>query len=204
MKKYYLIFLVTVLLTACGNRRLSPEVLQQKIDSVYALEKLEELKRQGVNLEDVSPFQLFYDSLDIQALPMSYSEDYMKILPNYQVVPQAIMSFLELEGRIAPKAIALPETIGARLVLLAADVADGEYELWLYSLDSDCYPVDKLLLYQPQVISDSKLTLPPQETYFSITSNYEIRVMEYADESDEFGQLSTFIVDDARMFVEQR
>jgi hypothetical protein len=135
---------------------------------------------------------------------MSYSEDYMKILPNYQVVPQAIMSFLELEGRIAPKAIALPETIGARLVLLAADVADGEYELWLYSLDSDCYPVDKLLLYQPQVISDSKLTLPPQETYFSITSNYEIRVMEYADESDEFGQLSTFIVDDARMFVEQR
>lgn len=204
MKKYYLIFLVAVLLTACGNRRLSPEVLQQKIDSVYALEKLEELKRQGVNLEDVSPFQLFYDSLDIQALPMSYSEDYMKILPNYQVVPQAIMSFLELEGRIAPKAIALPETIGARLVLLAADVADGEYELWLYSLDSDCYPVDKLLLYQPQVISDSKLTLPPQETYFSITSNYEIRVMEYADESDEFGQLSTFIVDDARMFVEQR
>ena len=204
MKKYYLIFLVAVLLTACGNRRLSPEVLQQKIDSVYALEKLEELKRQGVNLEDVSPFQLFYDSLDIQALPMSYSEDYMKILPNYQVVPQAIMSFLELEGRVAPKAIALPETIGARLVLLAADVADGEYELWLYSLDSDCYPVDKLLLYQPQVISDSKLTLPPQETYFSITSNYEIRVMEYADESDEFGQLSTFIVDDARMFVEQR
>lgn len=204
MKKYYLIFFVAVLLTACGNRRLSPEVLQQKIDSVYALEKLEELKRQGVNLEDASPFQLFYDSLDIQALPMSYSEDYMKILPNYQVVPQAIMSFLELEGRIAPKAIALPETIGARLVLLAADVADGEYELWLYSLDSDCYPVDKLLLYQPQVISDSKLTLPPQETYFSITSNYEIRVMEYADESDEFGQLSTFIVDDARMFVEQR
>ena len=204
MKKYYLIFLVAVLLTACGNRRLSPEVLQQKIDSVYALEKLEELKRQGVNLEDASPFQLFYDSLDIQALPMSYSEDYIKILPNYQVVPQAIMSFLELEGRIAPKAIALPETIGARLVLLAADVADGEYELWLYSLDSDCYPVDKLLLYQPQVISDSKLTLPPQETYFSITSNYEIRVMEYADESDEFGQLSTFIVDDARMFVEQR
>ena len=204
MKKYYLIFLVAVLLTACGNRRLSPELLQQKIDSVYALEKLEELKRQGVNLEDASPFQLFYDSLDIQALPMSYSEDYMKILPNYQVVPQAIMSFLELEGRIAPKAIALPETIGARLVLLAADVADGEYELWLYSLDSDCYPVDKLLLYQPQVISDSKLTLPPQETYFSITSNYEIRVMEYADESDEFGQLSTFIVDDARMFVEQR
>ena len=204
MKKYYLMFLVAVLLMACGNRRLSPEVLQQKIDSVYALEKLEELKRQGVNLEDVSPFQLFYDSLDIQALPMSYSEDYMKILPNYQVVPQAIMSFLELEGRIAPKAIALPETIGARLVLLAADVADGEYELWLYSLDSDCYPVDKLLLYQPQVISDSKLTLPPQETYFSITSNYEIRVMEYADESDEFGQLSTFIVDDARMFVEQR
>ena len=204
MKKGLLGVLAMLMLIGCGNRRLSPEVLQQKIDSVYALEKIRQMKLQGINLEDASPFQLFYDSLEIQALPLSYSEDYVKILPNYTVVPQAIMSFLELEGRIAPKAIALPETLGTRLVLLAADLSDGEYELWLYSLDSDCYPVDKLLLYQPQVISDTKLELPPQETYFSITSNYEIRVMEYADESDEFGQLSTFVIDDSRMFVEQR
>ena len=193
-----------LLLSGCGNRRLSPEVLQQKIDSVYALEKMEQLKSQGVKLGQTSPFQLFYDSLAIQPLPMSYSEEYVNMLPNYQVVPQAIMTYLELEGRVEPKAIALPETLGTRLVLLAADVADGQYELWLYSLDTESYPVDKLLLYQPQMVSETKITLPPQETYFSITSNYEIRVVEYLDESDRQGQLSTFVIDEDRMFVEKR
>ena len=162
------------------------------------------MELQGIRLGERSPFQLFYDSLSIQSLPLRYSEDYVKYLPDYQIIPQSIMTFLELEGRVAPRAIALPETLGTRLVLLAADIEDGEYELWLYSLDSECYPVDKLLLYQPQVISDTKLQLPPQETYFSITSNYEIRVVEYLDEYDGEGQLSTFVVDEGRMFVEKR
>ena len=195
---------IAALVLSCGNSRTSPQELQRKIDSVNALEAARQLELQGIRLGERSPFQLFYDSLSIQSLPLRYSEDYVKYLPDYQIIPQSIMTFLELEGRVAPRAIALPETLGTRLVLLAADVEDGEYELWLYSLDSECYPVDKLLLYQPQVISDTKLQLPPQETYFSITSNYEIRVVEYLDEYDGEGQLSTFVVDEGRMFVEKR
>ena len=204
MKKYCLIIWIAALVLSCGNSRTSPQELQRKIDSVNALEAARQLELQGIRLGERSPFQLFYDSLSIQSLPLRYSEDYVKYLPDYQIIPQSIMTFLELEGRVAPRAIALPETLGTRLVLLAADVEDGEYELWLYSLDSECYPVDKLLLYQPQVISDTKLQLPPQETYFSITSNYEIRVVEYLDEYDGEGQLSTFVVDEGRMFVEKR
>ena len=195
---------IAALVLSCGNSRTSPQELQRKIDSVNALEAARQLELQGIRLGERSPFQLFYDSLSIQSLPLRYSEDYVKYLPDYQIIPQSIMTFLELEGRVAPRAIALPETLGTRLVLLAADVEDGEYELWLYSLDSECYPVDKLLLYQPRVISDTKLQLPPQETYFSITSNYEIRVVEYLDEYDGEGQLSTFVVDESRMFVEKR
>ena len=195
---------IAALVLSCGNSRTSPQELQRKIDSVNALEAARQLELQGIRLGERSPFQLFYDSLSIKSLPLRYSEDYVKYLPDYQIIPQSIMTFLELEGRVAPRAIALPETLGTRLVLLAADVEDGEYELWLYSLDSECYPVDKLLLYQPQVISDTKLQLPPQETYFSITSNYEIRVVEYLDEYDGEGQLSTFVVDEGRMFVEKR
>ena len=204
MKKYCLMIWIAALVLSCGNSRTSPQELQRKIDSVNALEAARQLELRGIRLGERSPFQLFYDSLSIQSLPLRYSEDYVKYLPDYQIIPQSIMTFLELEGRVAPRAIALPETLGTRLVLLAADVEDGEYELWLYSLDSECYPVDKLLLYQPQVISDTKLQLPPQETYFSITSNYEIRVVEYLDEYDGEGQLSTFVVDESRMFVEKR
>ena len=204
MKKYCLMIWIAALVLSCGNSRTSPQELQRKIDSVNALEAARQLELQGIRLGERSPFQLFYDSLSIQSLPLRYSEDYVKYLPDYQIIPQSIMTFLDLEGRVAPRAIALPETLGTRLVLLAADVEDGEYELWLYSLDSECYPVDKLLLYQPQVISDTKLQLPPQATYFSITSNYEIRVVEYLDEYDGEGQLSTFVVDESRMFVEKR
>ena len=204
MKNLLIVSVLITLLTACFHRRPSAAELQHKIDSVQTLEAAEHLRRQGINLEEVSPLQVFFDSLAIQTLPISYSEDYMKLLPNYEVVPVSIMSFLELEGRVAPKAVALPETLGMRLMLLAADVEDGEYELWLYSLDNDYFPVDKLLLYEPQKFSSSKLKMDPQETYFSITSDYEVRIVEYIDETDRVGQLSTFLVDASRQFVEKR
>lgn len=192
------------LMSACGNRRLSPEVLQQKIDSVRSQELLRRLEAEGIDLSDVSPFQMFYDSLALQPLPLLYSEDYVSMLPNYTYVPLSIVSFLELEGHDSPRAIALPKTGKTRLVLLAADQEDGTYELWLYSLDGLCYPVDKLLLYAPEAITEYDLTLGKQLTYFSITSDYKIHVMEYTDARDRLGQLSTFVVDDSLMFVEER
>ena len=201
---FWLLVLVAGLMAACGDRRTSPEVLQHKIDSIRMQEQLRQLKAQGFDVEDVSPFQMFYDSLALQALPLTYSEDYVDMLPDYRLVPPSIVSFLELEGRESPRAIALPEAAGTRLVLLAADLEDGAYELWLYSLDSQYFPVDKLLLYAPAAITEYDLTLGRQLSYFSITSDYKINVMEYTDERDRLGQLSTFVVDDSLMFVEER
>ena len=196
--------LAFMLLTiGCGNRRMSDAELQHKIDSLKALEVKRQLKLQGINLEEHSPFQMFYDSLDIQTLPIRYSDDYVRYLPGFRVVPLSLMTYLDLEGREAPKARSLPETIGTRLLLLAADVNEEEYELWLYSLDNEYFPVDKLLLYEPQYPSKTNLTQKTQEPYFSITSDYKIMVMEYRSNHDRFGQLSTFYVDESRMFVEE-
>jgi len=190
-------------LLGCGNRRTSEAELLHKIDSVNRLEVKRQMKLQGIELSEASPFQLFYDSLGLQPLPFSYSEDYVRTLPGYKPVPIAIATYLELEGREAPRAIALPETLGSRLVLLAADQEDGEYELWLYSLDNECFPVDKLLLYEPERKSETHLQLPKQEAYFSVTSDMIIRVWEYASEEDDKGQISLYIVDDSRQFVER-
>ena len=192
-----------VLMTACGNSRTSQAVLEQKIDSIKKLELKRQMKLDGIDIDDVSPFRLFYDSLNMQALPLEYSEDYVRSLPGFKFVPEAIVKYLELEGREAPKAIALPETLGSRLVLLAADREDREYELWLYSLDSDCYPVDKLLVYEPLQFLGRRLRKDDREPYFSITSDYEVNVQEYANEYDEWGQMSTYIIDDSRMFIEK-
>lgn len=204
MRNLLLILGLTALVAACGNRRMSGVELQQKIDSVNRLEVARQLKLRGIQLEETSPLQMFYDSLHIQSLPLSYSEDYMKYLPNFTIVPASIMYYLELEGRVAPKAIALPEMINARLILLAADMTDGEYELWLYSLDDDYMPVDKLQLYAPKVLSDTDISLPDQEVFFSITSNLEISMLEFTSDYSTRGQVSTFVVDESRLFVEKQ
>ena len=204
MRKLLLILGIATLVAACGNRRLSEAELQQKIDSVNRLEVAHQLKLRGIQLEETNPLQMFYDSLRMQPLPLNYSEEYVKYLPNFTVVPASIMIYLGLEGRVAPKAIALPEMLGIRLILLAADMTDGEYELWLYSLDGDYMPVDKLLLYAPKVISDNTLNLPEQEVHFSITSDLEIRLLEYTSDYAREGQLSVFVVDESRQFIEKQ
>ena len=205
MKKvWFFLFSTLLLLTACFNRRPSAAELQEKIDSVKALEVKRQLRMKGVNIDDdgVSPFRLFYDSLHLQVLPISYSEDYVTSLPDFRTVPPSLVVYLDLEGKESPKAIALPETLNSRLVLLAADQEDGEYELWLYSLDDDYIPVDKLLIYEPSRYSSKAMKKDNRDVYFSITSYMEINVMEYIDDDDYEGQLSTYVVDDSRLFVE--
>ena len=73
--------LAILALGACKNNRLSPEQIQQKLDSIAKVEAKEKLEAQGIHLDkDVSPVQLFYDSLNIQPLPIRYSEDYVKTM----------------------------------------------------------------------------------------------------------------------------
>ena len=177
--------LAVLVFGACKNNRLSPEQMQQKLDSIAKLEAKEKLEAQGIHLDrDVSPVQLFYDSLGLQTLPIRYSDDYVRFLPGYKVVPAELAAFMGLEGRIEPKAISLPETAGARLMILAADEGDGLYSLWLYSLDDEYMPVDKLSLYatSKEDAKENEVADPEDQLIqdFVITSDYEIRLTDYS------------------------
>ena len=193
-------------MTACGNRRWSDSQMQQKLDSIAKLENLEMLEAQGINInKDVSPIQLFFDSLNLQPLPIRYSEDYVKYLPNYKSVPYELVSFMDLEGRTEPKAIALPETAGTRMMILAADEGDGLYSLWLYSLDTDYLPVDKLCLYatskEDKKINDEALPEDKLIQDFVITSDYEIRLTDYSGKYKAEIQ-KVYHIDMSRKFTE--
>lgn len=198
---------LTLLMAACGNsHRMSPEQMQHKLDSIARLENIERLQAQGISLErETSPVRAFYDSLNLQPLPLRYSESYLKYLPGYKPVPQELITYLALEGRVEPKAIALPEAVGARLVLLAADEGDGLYSLWLYSLGEDYLPVDKICLYAitPEDESENIKTLPEDQLIqdFVLTSDYEIRLTDYSGkfkpEADRI-----YHIDPSRHFVE--
>lgn len=179
------VLMVLLSIAACKNSRTSPEALQEKLDSIARLENKERLKAQGIDLDkEANPVQLFYDSLGIQPLPIRYSEDYVRMLPGYKTVPAELAQFMGLEGRVEPKAISLPESAGARLMILAADEGDNLYSLWLYSLDETYMPVDKLCMYatSKEEAKENELADPEDQLIqdFVITSDYEIRLTDYS------------------------
>lgn len=197
---------VLVLLTACKNKQMSPEEMQHKLDSIARLENVERLKAQGIDLSrEISPVQLFYDSLNIQPLPLRFSDDYVKYLPDYKVVPAELASYMGLEGRMEPKAISLPETAGTRLMILAADEGDNLYSLWLYSLDSEYMPVDKLCLYatSKEEAKENEMASPEDKLIqdFVITSDYEIRLTDYTGKYQAEIQ-KVYHIDPSRHFTE--
>ena len=202
MRQSAAILAMMLLLLSCGGRRqLSPEELSHKLDSVKNVEINEHLKLQGINLEDSdNPMKMFYDSLNLQTLPISYSEDYVKFLPAFKPVPQEVISNLELQNSNEPKAVSLPESIGAKLILIATDELPHLYSLWLYSLDDEYMPVDKLCLY---AIEDKNDDINPEEfiQYFSITSDYEIRLLDYSKTLYKARYEEIYYIDSARKFV---
>lgn len=207
-RRFFLPLLGVVLLTACGNKKMSPTDMQQKLDSIARLETIEQLEMQGIHIgKDVSPIQLFFDSLNIQPLPVRYSDDYVKYLPNYTSVPYELVKFMNFEGRTDPKAIALPESAGARLMILAADEGDGLYSLWLYSLDDDYMPVDKLCLYatSKEEQKENELADPEDKLIqdFVITSDYEVRLTDYSGKFQTEVQ-KVYHVDMSRKFSEDQ
>lgn len=190
---------------SCGSG-MSPEELQQKLDSIKTVEVREKLEAQGINLQGSdNPVKQFFDSLDIQPLPISYTEDYVRFLPMFKPVPDEIVKYLNFEGH-HPKAVALPESLGARMILLAADETSEKdrYSLYLYSLDDEYLPVDKLCLYAIEDEADA-FDIDPEEfiQYFSITSDYEIHLLDYSKEVHKTRTEEVYCLDPARKFILQ-
>jgi len=208
MRKWFYGLVITAGLCACGGaHKMSPEELQHKLDSVKAIEIREKLEAQGINLENSdNPVKMFFDSLDIQSLPIAYTEDYINYLPQYKPVPLEIVNYLNLEGN-HPKAVALPESVSARLMLLAADETSDKnrYSIYLYSLDDQYLPVDKLCLYAIEDEADD-FEIDPTEfiQYFSITSDYEIHLLDFNKEANKLHTEEVYCLDPSRKFILQK
>lgn len=200
-------FIVIVLMfSACGGRSMSAEEMQRKLDSIKKVEAAERLAAQGINLAEAdNPLKQFYDSLNILPLPITYTDELIRYLPNFKPVPQDIAKALELEGNNKQKAISLSETVGARLMILAADEEDDRYSLWLYSLDEDYMPVDKLCLYAIEDEADlDDFDAEDILQYFTITSDYEIHLMDYSKDAHKTRTEEVFTLDAQRNFLLQK
>ena len=195
-----------MLMAACGGRSMSAEEMQHKLDSIQKIEAAERLAAQGINLADAdNPLKQFYDSLNLLPLPITYSDELVRYLPDFKPVPQDIGKVLELEGNNKQKAISLSESLGARLMILAADEEDDRYSLWLYSLDNDYMPVDKLCLYAIDEEADlDDFGAEDILQYFTITSDYEIHLMDYSKEAHKTRTEEVFTLDAQRNFQLQK
>ena len=174
MKYKWCLSALALLVLSCGGRKqMSPEELEHKLDSIKSIEVKEKLKLQGVDLETSdNPLKIFYDSLSMQTLPVSYTEDYVRYLPGFSEMQPEIAQYMSLGITTHYKAACLPESLGARLILVAVEEAPSshQYSLWLYSLDDEYFPVDKLCLY---AVEDKSDEISPEEfvQFFSITSD---------------------------------
>jgi hypothetical protein len=193
-------FVVAVMLTSCVDSRRNPADLQHKIDSVMALENAERLRLQGIRLEDDNPMKAFYDSLALQPLPVMCTEDYIATLPRFVSIPDYLTGVLEIKSGLNPLAISLPESLGARLMMVAIDNPDGDYSLWLYSLDDYYLPVDKLLLYSPHQAANAETQ---QLSDCIISRDYEIIIRAYDESTRKFLQ-KVYHVSDGRLFIQQK
>ena len=195
-----------MLMAACGGRSMSAEEMQHKLDSIQKIEAAERLAAQGINLADAdNPLKQFYDSLNLLPLPITYSDELVRYLPDFKPVPQDIAKALELEGNNKQKAISLSESLGARLMILAADEEDDRYSLWLYSLDNDYMPVDKLCLYAIDEEADlDDFGAEDILQYFTITSDYEIHLMDYSKDAHKTRTEEVFTLDAQRNFQVQK
>lgn len=195
-----------MLMAACGGRSMSAEEMQHKLDSIQKIEAAERLTAQGINLADAdNPLKQFYDSLNLLPLPITYSDELVRYLPDFKPVPQDIAKALELEGNNKQKAISLSESLGARLMILAADEEDDRYSLWLYSLDNDYLPVDKLCLYAIDEEADlDDFGAEDILQYFTITSDYEIHLMDYSKDAHKTRTEEVFTLDAQRNFQLQK
>lgn len=197
-RHHLLLLVVAAALAACGNR-MSPEQLAHKLDSVKMVEQNEHLALQGIRLEDENPLQAFFDSLSVQPLPLRYSEEYVHLLPHFQPVPPDIARFLQLGVTDDVRAVQLPETLSCRLIIVAKVSQDGSRTLWLYSIDSEFLPVDRLLIYAPATVDD---LIEQKVSEFSITSDYEIRLREMKG-TDRHPSQQIYHVSPARQFLRQ-
>lgn len=198
--------IAVMLMAACGGRSMSAEEMQHKLDSIQKIEAAERLAAQGINLADAdNPLKQFYDSLNLLPLPITYSDELVRYLPDFKPVPQDIAKALELEGNNKQKAISLSESLGARLMILAADEEDDRYSLWLYSLDNDYLPVDKLCLYAIDEEADlDDFGAEDILQYFTITSDYEIHLMDYSKNAHKTRTEEVFTLDAQRNFQLQK
>ena len=215
MKGVFGLIVAMVLFAACGGRSMSAEEMQRKLDSIQKIEVAERLAAQGINLEKSdNPLKQFYDSLEILPLPIKYTDEFVRYLPDFKPVPQDIAKALELEGNGKQKAISLSESLGARLMILAADegaeeTEDGEgaerYSLWLYSLGEDYLPVDKICLYAIEDEEDYDLFDEDEILqFFTITSDYEIHLMDYSKEKHKTRTEEVYTLDATRNFLLQK
>ena len=94
------------------------------------------------------------------------------------------------------------------MVLLAADESPKDkdkYSLWIYSLDDEYMPVDKLCLYALEDEED-QFDINPEEfiQYFSITSDYEIHLLDFSKTSNKTETEEIYCLSPGRKFELQK
>ena len=171
MKHLWLALMVMTVLCACGGR--SHGDLSHKLDSIARLENKERLRLQGIMVDEDNrdPFEIFFDSLNVQPLPLTCSDTYVTYTPNFTPMADAMLVYLGIDDVHDARVIALPENSNVRVMLISGKPSqEGPITMWLYTLGLDYKVVDRLRLHV------AKTGEGDDQATFYITSDFTIEL----------------------------
>lgn len=170
---WILIPLVLALLS-CGQRKRDAVFYEQMVDSIRKAEQLQQMKRQAGLYDD--PVENFFNSLQLRSLPIQSERSNFVKIGQFDKVPPSVVSMLGYPVGTSLKALLLPKVHEFRTMLLEEKLDSITSNLYLYTLDRECQPVDHLCLYEEHtdVRADDYVR---QFMDYYITSEYEVTIL---------------------------
>lgn len=210
MDKKFAVFLVSCILAlglqSCSNRSADAQLLA-KVDSLRRAETARlalQKNRQEAVRQSASPVS----GLLMCSLPLTFSEGFIEVLPDFMEVSAADIDSPHLEDQFSTlRALCLPPSQKFYVILVAGD--DNKHRRFLYAETFSRETgrmVDWIQIYRNVEGSNNKMN-GVNTTEFSITSKYEIYLEHYFSSGDtiqhRFVNAQRYLISSDGHFVEQ-
>ena len=170
------LLLLALLTLSCGNRKHDVAYYERMVDSIRRAEQVQTIQKQAGVYD--SPVDAWFDTLHLHSLPIQSAGADVESIGHFEAVPQTVNECFGYEAGASLKAMALPTMYRRQVILLCEMVDSITPALYLYTMDKEHQPVDKLCIYRQELVKRGSDYGVAFEEYF-ITSHYEITLIRY-------------------------
>ena len=166
----------TLVMMSCGGKKRDVAYYEAMVDSIRKAENVKDIQ-QKAGIYD-NPVDAWFDTLAIRTLPIRSVGSELWKIGHFSNVPMGINEFFGYPVSASLKAMALPNAYRRPVVLLAEMTDSVTPRLYLYIMDKNHQPLDRLCLYE-QKSEDREDDFGQTFLEYYVTSHYVITLMQY-------------------------